>query len=1164
MWFREVDFPETLIEAHRTGSLVIFIGAGASRDAPSSLPDFRGLTAGIAADAQERPSDRDLEQPDMFLGELADRQVGVHRMVAARLGGPSSAPNRLHAAIVDLAAAGPPLRIVTTNYDLHLSRVLEDRGIEAPEFTGPALPVGDDFEGLVYLHGNLRQDPRHLVVTDRDFGRAYLRDAWAARFLERMFAAYLVLFIGYSHGDVVMRYLARGLRGGDGRYVLTPKPEAADWRRLDLHPIGYQVAEGSHHELVEALEGWTSQASMGLLDHRQRVAELVSAPPSQKPEEASYLEALIAHPDRVKLFVEFARGREWLTWAAQQPEFQRLFDPDAAPTACTRALAYWFAEHFVMVEELSADALGVVQEAGTRLGLPLWSAIGHHLHMRAEARPDWLSSWIVLLVENAPSGGQDWLEQALLASRWPEDREAVLLLFDHLTEPQTTWRPSLGLSTPAHCSVRARGDTHWLKEAWTKLLLPNLTDAAPALLAIADRHLRRGRQLLVTAGSAGPGFDPMAFHRLAIESHPQDDHRDVIDVLINTARDSLEVLLDRGDGRGHAYLEAWADCDVPIFRRLAVHGWAYRTDVEADAKIEWVRARRWLFDYQLRHEIFRLVAVALPDCDTEVADRLVADAAAGPQGDEDHEHRAYQRFNALVWILEQTPALASAQEALAQIQEEHPSFAERTHPDLTRWVETGWVRPQPPMTADELHERIAADATAAVGELRSYEGSITLGEPTWQDALAVLADAIKSNPRDGLAVLDADGGDHSDLAGAAIRGWTAANVDAETAEQVLECLEGLDLRPIAEDVARMLAEGGRSKSTPTEWHRFPVARRFASALWGTLDRGVLPQSADDWLGRAINHPAGLLAEFWVRAVGADWRAAGDDWPGLPPAMRAQLEALLDGEDDCVAMAEVVFASTTHFFFGADQEWCQAHVLPLLDWDNPERAQRTWDGFLTWGRWNDQMLSAGLLGHYLAAAGRICQLSEQSRQQLCRHLARVALTSELEPLDWLNRFTATVNADVRAEWMRQVAAMLGQLPVEVTEHQWQRWMRSYWDGRLRSIPRELTHLEASAMARWVINLSGSLEEAIERATAHPAGLGERADLLRHLGDPRLDQAPTAFARLLEHLLKGTATPFWDCHQLAKVVRRLRDQPAQVHVRSIVEQALRLGCHGAAEW
>lgn len=58
MWIRTVNLPAELVEAHRAGTLVLFVGAGASRDAPSSLPLFGTLTADIAAEVQiyQRPT----------------------------------------------------------------------------------------------------------------------------------------------------------------------------------------------------------------------------------------------------------------------------------------------------------------------------------------------------------------------------------------------------------------------------------------------------------------------------------------------------------------------------------------------------------------------------------------------------------------------------------------------------------------------------------------------------------------------------------------------------------------------------------------------------------------------------------------------------------------------------------------------------------------------------------------------------------------------------------------------------------------------------------------------------------------------------------------------------------------------------------------------------
>jgi NAD-dependent SIR2 family protein deacetylase len=127
VWIGGVDIPWALIEAQREDRLVIFVGAGASRSSPSNLPDFRQLAAGIAADSGVTATREQLENPDVLLGDLKDQHAVDVQRVADLLGAGSSRPNRLHEAIAALAVASPQVRIVTTNYDLHLSDVSRSR-----------------------------------------------------------------------------------------------------------------------------------------------------------------------------------------------------------------------------------------------------------------------------------------------------------------------------------------------------------------------------------------------------------------------------------------------------------------------------------------------------------------------------------------------------------------------------------------------------------------------------------------------------------------------------------------------------------------------------------------------------------------------------------------------------------------------------------------------------------------------------------------------------------------------------------------------------------------------------------------------------------------------------------------------------------------------------
>ena len=231
-------------------------------------------------------------------------------------------------------------------------------------------PVGDDFEGMVQLHGSLGQEPRRLIVTDQDFGHAYLREAWAARFLERMYTKYTVLFIGYSHGDVVMQYLARSLGREHPRFVLTDDKDRPAWRRLGITPVPYQVTNGSHAAVTATLARWAELAALGSTGHRRLITDIVAAGVPTVPDEISYIEDSLTDPERIRYFVEAARGADWLTWVAARSEFATLLADGPTGTATgrpvspevTAALAAWLAEHYVMVETASPAALRVMRD----------------------------------------------------------------------------------------------------------------------------------------------------------------------------------------------------------------------------------------------------------------------------------------------------------------------------------------------------------------------------------------------------------------------------------------------------------------------------------------------------------------------------------------------------------------------------------------------------------------------------------------------------------------------------------------------------------------------------------------------------------------------------------------------------------------------------------
>ncbi|MEU4532505.1 SIR2 family protein [Micromonospora ureilytica] len=1149
-----VNIPTELTEAHTAGQLVLFIGAGASVDAPSGLPLFDKLASRIAQEAHQHVQPG--ERPDHLLGRIDDQQVDIHLRIQQIVDAAGSQPNRLHRALVALALAMSPVRIVTTNYDRHLSTVLREHKAVFDEYAGPAVPMGDDFNGIVYLHGKLDQPAKRLIATDRDFGEAYLRAAWAARFLERMFAEYTVLFVGYSHTDVVMSYLARALSANRRRYVLTDKPDNPDWAGYGVTPIAYESVGSDHSQMAEAIEKWAARAAMGLLDHRQRIKDLVSTVPSNEPEDMSYLEDVLADSLQAEQFCSLASGESWLAWTTTRPEFQQMFNPGPATSGSAAVLARWFVMNFVLSADHTSEALSIVHQAGGRLGPDLSQALSTALYQQQAPYPPWLAPWVVLIMAD-PAADRP-LERLLASSQWPEDRAIALLLFDHLTQPV----PILKGGYRTYLELRLRGGRAALSQAWKDVFKPNLTEIARPVAVIVERHLNHAFTLLQAVQSASEKSDPISSRRTAIVPHEQDAIPQPIDPLIDAARDCLETLLAAAAPAGLARLHEWAEADVPLLRRLAVHGWTIRTDVDATAKISWLLDRRWLFAHALRYEVFALIEEALPDAAPSVANALVADAAAGPEGGAREELDAYVTFNALAWMNRCAPALTSASEAFAAVRAAHPEFEVREHPNLLRsWTVSAGSPPS--IEADDLHERITTDPAAALRHLRE----LTEEEESFSSGVYdILSEAVRDHPRDGFTVLDAAGGDNERVINAVVAGWSTASFPDQDVKAVLDRLTSPVLAVARHRIAGLLADGGRSDQHPTHWYRWPAARRLAADIWATADRTLDGDDPDDWLTRAINRDAGKVALFWVHAVADDWRTAGDSWSGLDSETRADLEALLDTGDARSALAETVLASQTRLFFGADRTWCEEHLLPLLAWDDPARVGRAWNGFLAWGRFDNQMLEAGLAELYLDAARHLGDFTGDMQRQLHGHLAAVAAGSELTSiLNWVQRLTAALAVDERVEWLNQVGIVLAGLPVEAVEHQWNRWMRRYWQDRLVSKPRVLEMDEASAMASWTLHLTDSVADAVDLAVGRPARLLPIDTILSDLaGEDRLRRAAASYGRLLAHLLESTEQPFYDGYFLHEIVQALKTSGATDHLQSIVVSATRLGITGAADW
>lgn len=527
MWITaEVDLPNQLLAAQQDSRLVVFAGAGISVDSPSNMPSFPRLVAILADEAGEKAPDWGDVPSDGFLGRIERDGFMVHERVV-HLVTPTAGqtPNQYHESILGLFGDPGSVRIVTTNHDPFLTIAAEVMfGDTVESYYAPALPVGDDFSGVVYLHGGVAREPSRLVLTDRDFGRAYLTQAWATTFLRTMYSRFDVLFIGYSHGEPVLRYLASGLSAAATRFAFdTDDKDDAAWRSIGVTRIAFprSPAPDEYAVLRHAVAAWSERTRMGYLDHEARIRDAVATRPPLDVAEADYIHQVMSDPATVRFFAAHAVLPEWLGWTKELPQFRALFGVDEMQPGSFE-LGEWFARRMML--EHPELALSVLQELGGWMRPDLWFACAHRL-WTADPRPESkvFANWASALIESTPAvDGNTYLGYLLDKCRWPEDRSTALLLFAHLTDPHPEFEQRLaflGEDEPGvRVSIAIRGDADQLRAAWTNYFKPRISELSEQLEPILAGQLVRSHEILKSVEEADDKWDPTSYLLPRIEA----------------------------------------------------------------------------------------------------------------------------------------------------------------------------------------------------------------------------------------------------------------------------------------------------------------------------------------------------------------------------------------------------------------------------------------------------------------------------------------------------------------------------------------------------------------------------------------------------------------------------------------------------------------------
>ena len=1177
MWINdEVDLPEALIAAQHEGRLVIFAGAGISMGPPSNLPSFEALTAAVAQGVLSRKAGEPL---DRFLGRIEQHGVDIQTRTRKIIDVPTSVPRDLHHSVVKLFRDADSLRLVTTNFDRHFSTAATTHYSRNDIFIGPALPLGREFTGLVYLHGAVEHPRSHLVLTDRDFGQAYLADGWATRFLMEMFREYSVLFIGYSHQDPVMRYLARSFVGGTKRFSLTPPGQDDFWANLGIAPVHFplRVSGDKYGAIDAALASWSKRAGMGAFDHKARITQLAEAPPPVDPESLDYLRSVLKESVTLKFFIDTAARIEWLRWVEDEGFFAPLVDPVAITSAEPRMIANWFAARYAIAHP--KEAFEFVQRHSANINPELSRAIAFQLAFRSPTvGQDTLRLWAaaLLAIRTTPT---DSLTRLLDKCLEASVADAAALIFRFLLRPQLVFErpwpaPDFGGPLTLSVDIALLGDDHSLREAWDQLKA-NIDTIHRDFLPMVEEYLHSAWALLNAGGRVSGHWDPMSFGRSAIEPHEQNRASRKWGLLVDVARDLLDWVIEHRPSHAQRIIDEWIAATPMLLNRLAIYGTGRRTDLSPEDALTLVEQHGWLYESSLKHEVFQLLTRVFPRATEPAQRRFIANSNAKPvleSEDADQEKKriaTYERYNLAVWLRRIAPESGVATEHLSTLQSANPEFGPRDHPDLDRWISAGFRGPRSPLSAEELVGKAPVEAATYLVEYKP--DGVRFDEPDRHGLLTMFEKTAAQDVRWALELaseLVRRKEWKADLWNSLLNAWRGTGLERAHWRSIIDVIDAypeiVESAPMA--VANFLDQSIRRKDLKSG--DIDTLEGISDRVLAVADEpaAVEVDGATDWLTSAINHPAGQVALILLRTLSFRMEKAGDGWAGLPTPQRSRFEALLASGGNNAVMARVALASQVQFLFHADRPWTETHILPLFDWAaDPTRAAQAWDGFLTWGQWNEPLFKE-MEPFVRQTFSRVADLGKDA-EAFVTHLAAVAAFLPKNPWTdggWLFDFVKVIGPEHRARWAEEFGRYAESLSAEGRRDLWAGWVSTYWDDRITGVPQILNTGERQAMASWILPFQDHASELVDRiATAPP----ERVD---HSTFYRLNQSELpashadAIGRLLRRLLHAVQAVDYDTGELlALATAALEGGAKKEDLLAVAEEMARLGIQGAEE-
>lgn len=1126
MNFGHVELPREIHEAIDEGRLVIFAGAGVSVPPPSNLPLFNKLAENICGKKV------DARREDRMLGEKHRSGTDVYAACARELHGDHTSHTELHENILKIFKKSSDVRIVTTNFDNHFStashKVFQKE--QPKEYYAPALPLGDSFQGIIYLHGSVVEVSSELVLTDRDFGEAYLTRGWATNFLVDLFSKYTVLFVGYSHNDVTTTYLARGLNPSttEKRWALCPhdatNEELRNLQHLDIDVMSYPLnpdnAENPHSRLSDFFSEWAVHRKSRLVSKAKKAKKIGSGLPPESADEKGFIEHCLNENELRHILLSSIKHPAWFSWLEENQYFDIFFSGgDATLDDSDRAIANWLV-NFIRIKHPHL-LFDVIQRKQLKMNSEVANMLGHSVWVNSKKKKDkHFAHWISLLISCDKLRASEYITAYLLNQcSLPKDADIFLQIFEIVTKPKLMLEKRFpyvgGDNEKSDNKASARktsfkigfsGNIHWVLEARSNILTPHLGEIAEPLLRLCEKQVYDSYSLQSSFKGTSESGDLLCWSVSSIADHKQNRYPPypIFSCLVGILRDILLYLLENNHQTARALRYKWWNSGIPIFKRLSVFAYSIDDSISSDEALLWLLSQDLIFRSGMKKEVFDVLAKTYNSASSKTRKRLLKRIARGYKGagakNLSSDVLDYEKYNVLIWLRRHATSCQLLEDALRELTDNRPDFSERDHPEFDHWIGSGgFVDPSEGFDFDKI---LSNPPIVFIQSLRSSRVD-SFKKDRWSH-LSVLKTLFERKHEwgcDFIRQLSKENDISVETWNSALFAFREIPKSDDDWKWLLALLEELPReKEIYSGVAYLISHSiWKKESKPTD-DDLDRAARLMEEAWklSRQDTETTSSVNRDWLTTAINHIGGWIGEFWVHYCSHLYNRKREGWKCIPKDIQDILVQAVSGKSATEVNARISLIPWIGYWYHWDSDFSKNNFLPMLDWSQDAVvAQQTWSVLLNYNRGTSHDLEQILIPFYREFADKVSDLlketadnterfDDQALQNFGSKIAAITMIDGSNPIEsnFVNEFIPAMPEASRVGFAVWIERFLKESDKDKADL-WNLWLHDYVKLRLLGMPIPLSPKEGNHMLEWCLYLTPVFCEAVEELTKVPA-------------------------------------------------------------------------------